>query len=80
MKFIARLIYWPLRILWLLFCTCAGILAAFVIALMVWHGALWCWEKGGAHKWEIAVCASLVTCGGLIVASYEWAKRTLNKK
>lgn len=72
MKFIACLIYWPLRILWLLFC-------AFTVTFIIWAASVWCWEHAGTHKWEIAICASLVIAGGLIIASYEWAKRTLKK-
>ena len=79
MKFIAHLIYWPLRFLWLLFCALLLTIGIGMIAFILWAAGVWCWEHAGTRKSEIAVMAALVICGGIIVASYEWAKRQLKK-
>ena len=79
MKFIALLIYWPLRILWLLFLAALLTCLVGLLALVFWAAGVWCWEHTGENKREIAIMVSLVIGGGTIVASYEWAKRQLKK-
>ena len=79
MKFIAHLIYWPLRFLWLLFCALLLTIGIGMIAFIFWAASIWFWEHAGTNKVEVAAMAALFICGGIIVASYEWAKRQLKK-